>query len=409
MKIKITSEFSPRQAAPAILKQVAKETKVSCESKNAAKLDTFEKSIDDVFADTMRSESTGELYLDGPLPASGTLEYFDPIEHDGIDWERLEKEFFGNRQITIDNADSLMGNVDHMASMYVAVKNTLEQKFAGQEDVLSVKMERLNSLLDKAKRQMTSSYRNTVGHFYESMGNKGAASAMSSDLSDAIDRRIAEMEETTKSMESFENETSYTYKQLVIEVWAFNQRENGNLSKAASDKDSEHYSLEDLEAAGMAAKAAANMSFANLRQMSDGELGISLAFRYMKMDCLLGHTGVSKDMSDMILKSFGTFLNKYTGNILSGNGAAAKAYEYTLKQYDFTGNMKEAITQSGRKYAGDGFFSDFLDFGNDTAMSLATRYNLDIDQFMSVLAVRGPSAVLASVSGTGRRGFSVYI
>lgn len=159
----------------------------------------------------------------------------------------------------------------------------------------------------------------------------------------------------------------------------------------------------------MAAKAAANMDSGSLSLMSDAELGISLASRYMKLACLLGHTGAGEKMSDMILKSFGTFLNRFSGNAISGGGTAAKAYEYALKRYDSTGNMKTAIEESGRKYVGDDFFSDFRDFGNDTAMSLSTRYNLDIDQFMNGLAGRGPSAVLASVSGNGRQGFSVYI
>lgn len=212
--------------APAASKRGPKKTKGNGSTenrKNTAKPDTFERSGSRVFGDTMVSGSADSLHLNSPVPTAGTLAYFDPVVHDGIDWERLEQEFFGNRQVTLDNADSLMGNVDHMVSMYVSVKSTLEQKFGDQEDVLAEKMDRLNGLLDKAKKQITSSYGSTVGRFYESMGNKGAASSMSSDLSDAIDRRIAEMEEAMGSMESLGSERSYTYRQLVMEVWAFNR------------------------------------------------------------------------------------------------------------------------------------------------------------------------------------------
>lgn len=239
MEIRMTSDVRSRRSASVDSKPAAKEKKAAGGSKYTSSIDTFEKSASRVFGDTMLSGSADKLHLEGQIPSSGTLEYFDPSEHDGIDWERLEAEFFGNRQVTTENADSLMGSVDHMASMYVAVKSTLEQKYAEQEDVLAEKMERLNGLLEQTKQQMTSSYGNMVGRFYERMGNKGAAASMSSSLSAAIDRRITEMEEITESMESFKGDTSYTYRQVVMEVWAFNQREEGKPSKAASDGEEE--------------------------------------------------------------------------------------------------------------------------------------------------------------------------
>ncbi|MCI9502982.1 MAG: hypothetical protein HFG76_13495 [Hungatella sp.] len=56
----------------------------------------------------------------------------------------------------------------------------------------------------------------------------------------------------------------YVHRQLVLEVWGFNQREKGGLPEAASHEEGNLYSLEDLEAAGMAAKAAAIMNFPGL-------------------------------------------------------------------------------------------------------------------------------------------------
>lgn len=311
MDIQITSQLRSRQTTP-VSKQTVKEKKANSGSERTPNVDTFERSAPKVFGEQMLSGSVDQLHLDGPMPSSGTLAYFDPKEHDGIDWERLEREFFGNREVSIENADSLMGNVDHMVSMYVSVKSTLEQKYADQEDILAEKMERLNALLDKGKRQITSSYGDTVGRFYERMGNKGAASSMSSDLSDAIDRRIAEMEEVSESMESFGEETSYLYKQVVMEVWAFNQREEKKPSKAASEEE-EKYSLEDLEAAGMAAKMASNLKTDTLSLLSEEELGNFFTSQSIQLSCLLADRNVGEKMSAMILGSFGTFLNRAFG------------------------------------------------------------------------------------------------
>ena len=40
----------------------------------------------------------------------------------------------------------------------------------------------------------------------------------------------------------------YVHRQLVLEVWGFNQREKGGLPEAASHEEGNLYSLEDLEA-----------------------------------------------------------------------------------------------------------------------------------------------------------------
>ena len=159
----------------------------------------------------------------------------------------------------------------------------------------------------------------------------------------------------------------------------------------------------------MAAKAAANMNIDGLGFMSDEELGICLASRYMKMACLLSHMGTGENMSHMILKSFETFLNQSSGNALSGSSFSARTYKYALMQYRSTGDLREAVTQTGRKYASDSFFSDFRHFGGSVSMSLSTRYNLDLDQFVRDLENIGANAVLPSISGTGIHGFSAYM
>lgn len=426
MDIKMKSDFRSRQTVSTASKPAGKPPKNGAENKTAPITDAFQSSISKRLGDRMLSSTANELLLDSSVLSPRTLKYFEPDQHDGINWERLKKEHFGNRQVTLENGDSLRRNVDHMISMYVSVKSTLEEKYSDREDILAEKMDCLNGLLDKSKKQIVSSYEGSVGRFYENMGNKGAASSTGLSLSAAIDKRIAQMEEVAETMNSFRDgsDSSYIYKQLVMEVWAFNQREEKPASrdtlsedsssedaspKSSLPKDNETYSLKDLETAGMAAKAAANMNIEGLSLMNDEELGICLASRYMKMACLISHMKTGENMSHMILKSFETFLNQSADDALSGSSPAVKTYEYALKQYRSTGDLREAVTQTGRKYASSSFFSDFRDFGGSVTMSLSTRYNLDLDQFVRDLENIGASAVLSSISGTGIHGFSTYM
>ena len=183
-------------------------------------------------------------------------------------------------------------------------------------------------------------------------------------------------------------------------MWALNQREEGKPSKAPSKEDKSEYSLEDLEAAGIVAKAASQMKSETKNLMSEEELGIYLASQYMKISCMLGHSLASEKMSDMILKSFETFL--------SPKGQTAKVYQYALKQYEDTNDIKQAIANSGKKYLKDSFFSDIRTFGNHAHMILEALYNFDINQFLSGLESRGLKAALYSISRTGIGSFLSY-
>lgn len=390
MDIKTTSDFRPRQRTSVSAKAETKQGSKKAQTKPGPNVDTFESSSPKLFGDKMLTGSADGLIFEGPVLSSGNLQYYDPDKNDGIDWERIEKEFFSNKSVTLDNADSLMGSVDHTVSMYVAVKHSLKQKYGDDEEKLAEKMEQLNSLFEKAKKQLSSTYQNTVGRFYENLGNKGVGASMGSSLSAAIDRRAEEMEEVAKEQFSWyqDEKPDYTIAQISLEVWALNQREEGNPSKAPSEEDKNQYSLEDLETAGIAAKAAFQMKSGMKNLMSDEELGIYLASQYMKISCMLGHSLASEKMSDMILKSFETFL--------SPKGQTAKVYQYALKQYEDTNDIKQAIAESGKKYLGDRY------------MSLELRYNVGIQQFLSQLESNGPKAILSSFARTGAGSFSSY-
>ena len=129
------------------------------------------------------------------------------------------------------------------------------------------------------------------------------------------------------------------------------------------------------------------------------ELGLQMSVRYMKMAAFLDHSGIDKEVSSLLLGSFDTYLNQYSGKALSDKGSSLDLYQYALKLYESTKDISKVLAQSGSRYMGDRFFSEVLIYGNGTGMSRATRYNLDISQFQMALKDGDSSLILQSIAG----------
>ena len=82
-----------------------------------------------------------------------------------------------------------------------------------------------------------------------------------------------------------------------------------------------------------------------LQLMSDNELGIHLAVRYMKMTELLNQLGLDKEMLGFLQEAFGSYMDKYSDGALSDESRAFDAYHYTLKQYESSGDIKKVLEQ----------------------------------------------------------------
>ena len=413
MEIKITSEVYSGKAPGK-----AKPSKKEPEAEKAKRLDTYEPSAGSMpFGDKMLTGSAGGLRLDGPIPSPGELKLYEPDpDADGINWKEVEASFFG-APVTLDNADRIEAKVEGIASMYLAVKDQLEEKFAGREDKLAEKMSRLDSLFQQAKSRIVSSYKGSVGSFYEQMGNKGISARMGDSLAKAIDGKVAEMEAYGKEhwilgTPEDERKLPYNVKAVFLQAGMIAKRE-GLQAKGQEDGVSESqteggYSLKDLGAAGFAAKAVSKMSPKELALMGDDELGIQMALRYMKMAKALGHFGVGDKMSSLILSTFGTFLDRYSGGALTDKDRASGSYNYALKQYQSAGDIRQALEKSARKYLDDGFFNQLISFQNGAGASKFTRYRLELSQFMDSMGRGDTAGMLDSIAGKGRPYLSMY-
>ncbi len=362
--------------------------------------DTYEPSVKVGFhTDSLQTASPDALFFDGELPPLKALETANFEVKDNIDWSWVKLRMSGS--ITMDDADSLIRKVDTIVSTYVGTKNYLEQTYAEHEDKLAENMAKLDAMFTQAKQRITSSYQSTIGNFYERLGNKGIRQDMGDSLSSAIDRRVEEMDKSVKESGILERvkDQSYLLIELSLDVKSLNEQDNGKFSGSVLEKGDEAYSLNDLQAAGIVAKTASSMNPKELQLMSDNELGIHLAVRYMKMTELLNQLGLDKEMLGFLQEAFGSYMDKYSDGALSDESRAFDAYHYTLKQYESSGDIKKVLEQSAKKYLGNSFFEEFQTDKDGIGTSKATRYRFELAQFSASLAERDLQGMISSIAG----------
>lgn len=406
MEIKSTSGFRPNKAAPSSPR--GSHRPKAAQSQPSPRLDTYQSTGEKPFGSQMQAGSRDGLSWDGTVPALDALKVTDPkdLVRDKIQWDHIKLFYTEGTKVTLDSADSLESSVDQMAAMYVAAKKTLESTYQDQEDKLSENMQKLNAMFAQAKSQMVSSYQSSVGHFYESTGNKGINSSMGKSLSDAIDKRVEEMEAIGEKKGLFDKDKDMPYSLMQLSLMAdsivkrqdrTDSEEPEKASQASGQKGQKDFTLKELQAAGFVAKAASKMDSRELLFLDSNELGLKMSVRYMKMAAFLDRSGISKEMSSLLLGSFDTYLNQYSGGALSGKGSSSDLYQFALKLYESTKDISKVLAQSGSRYMGDRFFSEFLSYGN--SMSRSTRYNLDISQFQMALEDGDPAGILQSIAG----------
>lgn len=406
MEITMTSRIRQRDVISPSVKPSSNKEKEPVAT--AIQQDTYETSLRPGFhLDAMQAASSDGLFFDGEFSSLEPLEITNFEVKDHVDWSWVETRM--NRSINIDNADSLIRNVDTIVSTYVGTKIHLEQTYSEDEDKLAENMAKLDAMFTQAKQRITSSYQTAIGNFYERLGNQGIKQEMGKSLSSSIDRRVEEMEESLKESKvlEFAKGDSYRLIELSLDVKSLNEQNSGNFSGSVLEKGEETYSLYDLQAAGMIAKAAMSINPNELELMSDSELGLHLAVRYMKVTELLKHLGIGKEMSDFLQESFGTYLDRYSGGILNDKSSRAfSIYHYALKQYESSKDIGNALEQSAKKYLGNGFFDAFQTDKNGVGTTKATRYRFELAQFSAALASGNWAGTIQSIAGN--RTYSVF-
>lgn len=108
-----------------------------------------------------------------------------------IDWKQVENDF-SKMDMCFDNAERLETKVDYVASRYAVLKDRIQNEYTGDER--TEQMDRLQKLYNGAKEEMADTFAKTIGGFYESLGQTGAAEEFKAGIMEITDKRTNDYE-----------------------------------------------------------------------------------------------------------------------------------------------------------------------------------------------------------------------
>lgn len=310
-----------------------------------------------------------------------------------IDWFGLTSDL-SDMKIDFNNADKLNNKVDYLSSRYVYLKDYIQNSFTGTQK--EENLTRLEDLYQKSKETLASSYSNTVGSFYESLGSSDSKEKMYQSMLSGIENRTAEYEDMLKEAGDYsgiENQdeewlrTDDSYMAARLREYAVSKNSTLKTSDSSGAERST-YSLRDLAVAGLfASESSKQYNSIQMELFPDEEtrIGLDLALQSMKTDLLIRKTGIGAEMSSLIKNSANVYMDKYINRLdenlanaadrtnLPGikrslnREAISRIYRYTLDQYQDSNDIKAAFQKGAQQAVSDfnsqyngkaGFYSD---------------------------------------------------
>ncbi len=271
--------------------------------------------------DSLESASAMDsgIRLSGNLPENKQLDLYEPSREDGIDWDYVS--FRMSSSVSLEAGNQIMRHVNSAVSVYVTTKARLEEHYAGQEEILSQKTEKLDHMFEQFKQRTVNSWQQSVGEFYEQLGNKGIKDRMGANLSAAIDQQANDMEAAVKAGRFDEaKENSWQLLEIALDVSSLEEEQNGTIFHHPVQEGEDYYSLNDLQAAGTAAKEASAIKAKILNLSRDENLEIQMTLQHRKLLDLLEHLTAGKEMNSIIRQSMKTFMGHISDSISGKQG-----------------------------------------------------------------------------------------
>lgn len=340
--------------------RIPKESKSAPAQKNvpaaeAQRVDWFEKSAEAGALSDSKLESSGHGFIMKDIPPAGELKIQD-IRPDGsqagkMNWEDVENAF-KNINLAPDYTHQVDVTVRSTVSLYVAAKHCLAEEYSGedQKEMLDLRLKQLDSLYESAKKRVVDSYGKYVGSFYDNHTGKGTGDAMKNSLMAAFDQKVMEAESVGSGLLDPKNGYSFDFICVGLQANMIASEEKNDTIESSKDgctSDSHEYSLKDLKAAALAAKAFDQTdSGQKCRFISDEELGVRMALDYMKLAVKLAETGADQNVIDAFLNAV---RSRQCQNM---NRNMYDAYQYTIGRYQKTHSIEKAVSQGMEKYVG---------------------------------------------------------
>ncbi len=238
---------------------------------------------------------------------------------DEIDWRGVESDFV-QMNVGFDNIERLETKADFLASRYAVLKDRIEKQYTGDEQ--KQEMQKLEEIYSKEKERMADSYGDTIGKFYESLGQMGVSEEMKNSVLAMIDKKAAAYEEHLAQTDYIQLDGSSdqwlkqddAYMAARLRESFLASKEGQGFGKQESNEQA-LYDIKDLSFAGVYAKSLSgqlkrpNMVWSTSK--SDYELGAFFANQRVAEQRKIESADISSKLADMLHKTYEPFMEKF--------------------------------------------------------------------------------------------------
>lgn len=230
-----------------------------------------------------------------------------------IDWEGVKSDLYLN-SIDFGNAQKLEMKTDYLASRYAVLKNRIETEYAGDEKEEQISI--LNDIYKNAKDILADSFAESIGGFFEDMGQQGVAEDMRDSLLTAIDQRADDygnhiLEKGNSYSEIMDQDEQWLYQDdgfMAAQLREAMPRKEGEQSSGDST-----FSFGDLKFAGIYAKTLnEELTYWNGRTYNDTDdnaLGRKLAEEYQELKIGLAQSDITDSMKNLFHESYKGYMD----------------------------------------------------------------------------------------------------
>ena len=232
-----------------------------------------------------------------------------------IDWQGV-KEDFVQIGVGFDNIERFEQKADYLASRYAVLKDRIQTQFTGEHQ--EAELQKLEQIYTQAKEEMANTYAESIGGFFEDLGQSGAAEDMRNSVLALVDQKAnayTDYIEKNGDYVSITDPDKQWLKQDDAYMAAQLRQGAGTLSaetKKQSVNEQAPYDGNDLSFAGIYAKTL----FQQLERPawnvneSDEALGQHLAAQYGALKNSAEDAGISEKLSNMLASAFDPFMDR---------------------------------------------------------------------------------------------------
>lgn len=238
---------------------------------------------------------------------------------DEIDWRGVESDFV-QMNVGFDNIERLETKADFLASRYAVLKDRIEKQYTGDEQ--KQEMQKLEEIYSKEKERMADSYGDTIGKFYEGLGQTGVSEEMKNSVLAMIDKKAAAYEKHLAQTDYIQLDGSSdqwlkqddAYMAARLRESFLASKEGQGFGKQESNEQA-LYDIKDLSFAGVYAKSLTGQlkrpDMVWSTSKSDSELGAFLANQRVAEQRKIESADISSKLADMLHKTYEPFMEKF--------------------------------------------------------------------------------------------------